>query len=157
MTTITVTKDGTGKLCGFSEKDKRAYARFRKLIEKLESGELFTLDYWFPRNPKLHRKHFAMLAVIFDAQERFEDSEQMRMWLQIGAGHCVYVPGQDGEICAIPKSIAWSKMDDAEFEAHHQAVKDFLRTEHARAFLWPHLSVWNSIDMAETILAEFDS
>lgn len=157
MTTIIVTKDETGKLCGFGERHRKAYARFKKALDKLEYGELLTLDFWFPRNGRLHRKHFAMLAVIFDAQERFEDSEQMRMWLQIGAGHCEYVPGHDGEICAIPKSIAWSKLDDAEFEAHHQAVKDFLRTAHARSFLWPHLSEENSMDMVDTILAEFDS
>lgn len=156
MTTIIVTKNERGKLCGFGEKHQKSYARFRKAIDNLEYGELLTLDFWFPRNARRHRKHFAMLAVIFDAQERFDDSEQMRMWLQIGAGHCEYVPGMDGEICAIPRSIAWSKMDDAEFEAHHRAVKDFLRTEHARAFLWPHLSEAQSHEMVETILREFD-
>lgn len=156
MTTIVVTKDDTGKLTGFGEKHRKAYARFRKVIDELQPGELFTLDYWFPRNRKFHGKHFIMLTKIFDAQERFENEDALRMWLQIGAGHCEYVPGKHGSLIAIPKSIAWSQMDDVDFESHHREVKKFLRDKHARSFLWPHLSDQASYDMVEAILMEFE-
>lgn len=156
MSAITVTKDETGKLRGFTEKDQRAYARFKKRIDGLEIGELFTLDTWFPRNGKFHRKHFAMLAAIYDAQEQFETSEKLRMWLEVGAGHCDFVPGPKGRMVAIPKSISYNAIDDAEFDDHHRKVKDFLRGEHARGYLWPHLRPEQTYDMVETLLAEFE-
>ncbi len=53
MSTITVTRDKEGKLVGAGEKDTKAYSRFRQMIVDLEPGDLFTLDYWLPRNPLL--------------------------------------------------------------------------------------------------------
>lgn len=156
MTTITVVKDDRGKLMGFTDKDKKAYRRFKKLLDDLGEGELFTLDYWFPREGWRHRKHFAMLAAIFDAQETFVDSEQLRMWLQVGAGHCEFVPGPHGKPVAIPKSIAYNAIDDAELADHHEKVKDFLRSDHARRFLWPHLAPAQTSETIETILGEFE-
>jgi hypothetical protein len=170
MTTMTVVKDDTGKLRGFTAKDQRAYSRFKKLLDALGQGEIFTLDYWFPREGWRHRKHFAMLALIFDAQEQFADPEQMRLWLQVGAGHCEFVPlaspkraqvgallAAPATIVAIPKSIAYSAMDDAEFTDHHEKVKAFLRSEHAQRFLWPHLAPAETMNTVETILYEFEN
>lgn len=156
MSTITVTKDDTGRLTGFTDKDKRAYGLFKKAIEELVPGELFTLDTWFPRNAKLHRLHFAMLATIYDAQEQYAEADALRMWLQVGAGHCTYAPGPGGKAVAIPKSIAFNKLDDADFADHHAKVKDFFRSERARRFLWPHLTDEQTYDMVETLLAEFE-
>lgn len=73
MTTIVITKDDRGKLVGLGEKDKKAYARFRKKLDKLEPGEILTLDHWFPRHGKFHRLHFVMINAIYDAQEQFFD------------------------------------------------------------------------------------
>ena len=155
MATITITKHGDGKIHGATEKDRKAYARFSSRIRDLEPGELFTLDCWFPRNPKLHGLHFAMLATIFDAQEQFADPDQLRTWLQVGAGHCEFVPGPTGRMVAIPKSISFRSIDDADFQAHHEAVKDFLRTDHARRFLWPHLGDEQTAEMVDVILSGF--
>ena len=156
MATITITKHGDGKIHGATEKDRKAYARFSSRIRDLEPGELFTLDCWFPRNPKLHGLHFAMLATIFDAQEQFADPDQLRTWLQVGAGHCEFVPGPTGRMVAIPKSISFRSIDDADFQAHHEAVKDFLRTDHARRFLWPHISDAQTAEMVDAILSGFE-
>jgi hypothetical protein len=157
VTTITVTRNDEGKIVGAGEKDKKAYAAFAAKLHALEPGELFTLDCWFPRNPKLHGLHFAMLTAIFDAQEQFADPDQLRAWLQVGAGHCEFVPGPTGKMVALPKSISFKAMDDAEFQAHHEAVKDFLRTPYATRFLWPHLSDSDQATMVDTLLAEFQS
>jgi hypothetical protein len=157
VSTITVTKNEYGKLDGFTEKDKRAYALFRKAILELEPGELFTLETWFPREGWRHRKHFAMLAAVYDAQETFQDSEQLRMWLQVGAGHCDFVPGPDGQMVAIPKSIKFSAIDDADFADHHEKVKAFLRSERARRYLWPHLDDAQTHETVEILLGEFET
>lgn len=155
MSSIVVTKDERGRLVGAGEKHQRAYAKFRKTLEQLTAGELFTISAWFPRSGKFHRMHFAMLAAIYDAQEQFEDVEQLRMWAEVGAGHCTFVPGPTGRMVAIPKSIAYDKLDDAEFADHHEAVKRFLRSARAQSFLWPHLSPEDAGSMVEAILEEF--
>lgn len=156
MTTLIVTKLEDGKLGGFTEKDKRAYRRFKKLIDDLAMGELFTLRFWVPRAPKFHRLHFGMLGSLFESQEQFVDADEMRMWLQVGAGHCEFVPGPKGKVVALPKSIAFDKLDDIEFGEHHAKVKDFLRSEHAQAFLWGHLDKAKRAEMVEDILREFE-
>ena len=156
MSDIVITKDDTGKLRGVGEKHGKAYARFRKLIEEMEPGEIMTLSCWFPRNPKLHGLHFAMLAALFDRQEQFADPDQMRYWLHVGAGHCEFVPGPKGRMVAIPKSISWKSLDDADFSDHHNKVKDFLRTEHARRFLWPLMGDAEAAGMVDDLLAEFE-
>lgn len=157
MVDIVVTKDSDGKLRGVGEKHDKAYQRFKSRLSELEPGELLTISHWFPRNPKLHGLHFVMLTALFDRQEQFADPDQLRMWLQVGAGHCEFVPGPTGRMVAIPKSINFKSVDDADFATHHEAVKDFLRTEHARRFLWPHLSDEQTAAAIDELLAEFQS
>lgn len=156
MTTITVTKDETGKLVGLGDKDRKAYARFKRVIEDLQPGEMFTLQTWFPRDGWRHRKHFSMLAGMFDAQEQFDDPDKFRMWVQVGAGWCDFVPGPTGRMVAIPKSIAYDKIDDADFTEHHEAVKRFFRSDRAQSFLWPHLTPMQASEMVESIIRPFE-
>lgn len=156
MTTITVTRDDKGKLTGFGEKDRRAYARFRKMLEAIQPGEIFQLDYWFPRHGAFHRLHFAMLAAILDAQEQFDDIDKLRYWLTVGAGDVDFYPGPTGRMVAIPRSINYRKMDDEDFRDHHERVKAFLRSPHAQTFLWPHLPPDQAAEMVESVLAQFE-
>lgn len=156
MTTITLVKTDTGKVAGHGEKNARAWAKFKKVMSELEPGELLSISTWFPRNKKLHGLHFALLAALFEAQEQFEDPDRMRMWLHVGAGLCDFLPGPTGRMVAVPKSIAWDKLDDADFQAHHEAVKAFMRGERAQMFLWPHLPPGQAADMVETVLLEFE-
>jgi hypothetical protein len=156
MTTMTITRDDTGKLTGAGEKDKKAYAAFRRKVEALEPGECYQLTVWFPRNQKLHGLHFALLAAVFDNQEQFADLDQLRMWLQVGAGHADFLPGPTGKMVAIPRSISFRAIDDQDFADHHEKVKDFLRSGHAKAFLWPHIKPQEQDAIVDSILAQFD-
>lgn len=144
-----------GELAGFSDKDKKAYAKVLKEIGKLEPGELCTIQYFVPRNPKFHRLHFAMLKAIFDAQEIFLNPDSLRAWLYIGAGLCDFMAGPDEQMVAIPKSIAWDRMDDNEFSEHHEMLMSFLFDVRCYMQLWPHLSPESAYEMMETQLLEF--
>ena len=57
---------------------------------------------------------------------------------------------------AIPKSIAWSKLDEADFETHHNAVLEFVRSDHFQRFLWPHMSPAQAHDLVESIFSQFE-
>lgn len=156
MASVLVMKNAEGKLEGFGERGARAYNRFLADVRKLEMGELLAFSYKAPRSGPFHRRHFKMLDVFFQSQEYFSDEYAFRKWGEMGAGHCAWVPGPDGQMQAVPKSIDYESLDDIEFRPIHMAVKDFLRSERARSTLWPHLTdhaTWETVDM---LLMEFE-
>lgn len=156
MPTVTITRNDEGKIVGIDEKDVRAYAKLKRMLETLTPKESLTLKFWVPRSPRFHRYHFAVLNAVFNAQERFDDPEDMRKWIEVGSGHCHFVPGPTGGLVAIPLSIAYEKLDDMEFREHHEAVKRFLRTTHATRFLWSNLDDKRGFEMIESILSSSD-
>jgi hypothetical protein len=156
MANVILVKDEQGRLTGLGEKGARAWAKFRSTIESLVVGETIEFSWWAPRSPQFHRLHFAMLGAFFEAQDQFQDFEAFRMWVQVGAGFCDLLPGPKGKPVAIPRSIAWRKLDDNDFAEHHLEVVKFLRTEYVPRFLWPWLSDREGMEMVESILREFD-
>lgn len=156
MSTVIVVKDDRGHLAGFGEKGERAYARFLSAVRQLEPGEMLSFTYRVPRSPGFHRRHFVMLRAFFDSQEQFGDEHQFRKWAEVGAGYADFLPGPKGRMVALPKSIAYEALDDEEFRDVHHAVMAFLRSEHARRFLWGHLTEQQTYDMVEAIMGEFE-
>lgn len=153
MGTIIITRGDDGKIDGLGEKDKLAYARFGKRLKELATGDCMTISTWFDRNPKLHGLHFSILTSAFDAQEQFSTLEGFRHWVACGAGHCVYAPGPQGKMVAIPLSVSWTALDDSEFADYHKRAIAFLQSERATSFLWPHLSAEDQSEMIEGILS----
>lgn len=154
MPTVTLISTPDGKLAGLTAKDDSAYQRFIARIRAL-GGSCITFSWKEPRSGRYHRRHFAMLAALFEAQEQFADADQFRKWLEVGAGFCDFVPGPKGRMVALPKSISYDRLDQVEFEEVHGAVMSFIYSEHCRRFLWPHLSDGESWDMIESALGEF--
>lgn len=156
MSEVVLYKDESGKLAGLGEKGGRAWAKFQALVRSLEIGETLKFSYWAPRSPGMHRRHFVILAQVYEHQDQFVDEHKFRMWVQVGAGFCDLYPGPHGKPVAVPHSIAWDKLDDADFAEHHAAVIGFLRSTHATRFLWPMLDDKAGDDMINTLLREFD-
>lgn len=156
MSKVILRIDERGKLAGLDEKNERAYARFRSKLGKLQPGQTLAFEFRIPRSERFHRLHFVMLTAFFKCQEVFTDSERMRKWLEVGAGHCDFVPGPAGDLVALPRSISYESLDDAEFHEVHESVKAFLRMPHAYRFLWPHLDDERGEGMVESILSEFE-
>lgn len=155
MTTITILRDDEGHLVGATDKDRRAYAAFTKQLTELTPGEMLTISVWFPRNPRLHRLHFAMLNELLQQQEQFEDIDHFRKWLSIGAEHCEFMPGPKGKMIAIPLSISWDELDDAGFQEYHEKVVAFLRSKYATRLLWPTMSDSDAATRMADLLSEF--
>lgn len=156
MTQIAIAKNDAGALEGLTPEDHKAWLKLWTEIEGLGAGEFLTLEYWFPRNPKLHRLHFEIIGRLFDCQERFATPKGLRGWLYVGAGHCELVPGLDGQTVAIPKSIAWSEIDDVDFQRVHVAMIEFIRGEHCRRVLWPRLQDEITWELVEVFLEQFE-
>ena len=144
-----------GAIDGFSREDKSAWRRFWKRLLRLEPGEMAQAEMVFPRSGPFHRRHMKIEQSVFDAQERFNDFEMFRDWLKIGAAWVLWVPGAKGGIVPLPRSVSYAKADQAEFEAFHRAVVEFLRGPHAAPYLWKHLG-GKSHEMMAAILNEFN-
>jgi hypothetical protein len=102
-------------------------------LEKIPSGKVVKVVVTVPRNPKFHRKFFALLSVIYDCME--EDTkrelnvwtaEELRNRLKIDTGrYTLHIVGENstlpvGTCVYIPDSMAYEAMDDVEFEALYE-------------------------------------
>ena len=122
-------------LDGFGQDDKKAWRRLWKRLVNMEPGELAEVMFVVPRNPRFHRKFFALLNIGFEAWEPTltheghvveKDFEQFRVDVTILAGHYVQTWTLDGEMRLRAKSISFASMDDAEFERVYSSVADVL-------------------------------
>ncbi len=155
MPEIVVFKDEDGKLAGHGGKGERAYARFLARLRDLQQGATLAFSWREPRAARTHGFFFAFLRELFDRQETFDDVDELRAWLTVGAGYVRYVPGRDGLI-ALPQSIAFDKLDEDEFRELIHRVKQFLWDPDAYMFLWPHLSPQKAYEMVDLLRLEFD-
>ncbi len=156
MAQITLTKGQDGRLTGITDADTRRWGRFLAAVKGLAYGDTVQAEFKLPRSPGFHKRHFVILAALFDAQEQFQDADKFRQWVQIGAGFCDILPGPKGVPCAVSKSIAWENLEDADFAEHHADVMRFVREPAFCRFLWGHLSDQAQGEMVEAILSEFE-
>lgn len=145
-----------GFIDGFTRDDRRAWRRIWKRIRSMEPGELMVIDVVQPRSTPYHKRHMKIEQSVFDAQERFNNFDQFRVWLKVGAGWVDWCAGPKGGVVPIPRSISYAKADQEEFTRYHEAVIEFLRGPHAAKFLWRHLGGDGSAAMMNEILEGFD-
>lgn len=156
MPNISITKNGSNRIVGFTPADKKRYAKYVKQLTDMEPGEILEISVWFPRNSKFHRLHMRMLRTVWENQDRFDDFEAFRKWVQIGAGYYSTIPGPNGKDIDVSKSIKWNSMDEDGMSAHHLKCKEFLRGERAYLYLWPALDAEMAANLVEEFLAEFN-
>ena len=92
---------------------------------------------------------------VFQAQERIKSFEQFRLWLKLGSGFVDWMAGPRGGVVPVPRSISYKKCDEDAMRQFHDDAIEFLRTEHATRYLWPHLDAAAGESMIEAILGEF--
>lgn len=144
-----------GVVDGLGEVERRRWRRFWSWLLRLEPGELVRISTLMERSSPYHRRHFSMLQRLFESQQRFPDLEMMRYWIKVGAGWVVWAAGPKGGVVPIPKSVSYKKADQAEFEEFHSAVLDFLLTDHACKYLWPHLGERAREDAMRAIVEDY--
>ena len=90
------------------------------LFDKLSIDEVYYIEVKKVRNPRFHRKFFALLKLAYDnmpesLSERFFNPEVFRSELLIRAGHCEIYYDFDGAEKFKAKSISFETLDDIEF------------------------------------------
>lgn len=157
MSTVVLCRGTDGKLAGLGDKDQRQFAKFKRAVEALPIGETLQFDYRLPRSPKHHRLFFAKLRDLFARQETFVHEDDLRAWLTVGAGYCHFLPGTDGQLVAVPQSMNWVSLEEADFLEVHRRVDAFVWEPRARRVLWPHLGDDRSYWTVDSWRLEFDT
>jgi hypothetical protein len=152
--TVTLVRGQDGRLAGLTDKDDRGWRRFYAKIKALGES-CITFTWREPRSGPFHRFVFAQLALVFEGQDRFEDFESFLCWVKVGANHCEFLPHPERGLVAVPKSINFASLDQVEFKPISDSMFAFLRSEHARETMWPHLSESASFEMMGAILSGF--
>lgn len=145
-----------GMVDGLGDRGKRQWRRFVGGLMRLEPGEMVEIKTHKARSGPFHRRHMVIEMRVFEAQEKFEQFEQFRNWLKVGAGFCDWVPGPKGAVMPIPRSIAFDKLEEGEMQQVHADMLAFLRTPHALKTLWRHLSEPARSEMIEVVLRDFN-
>ena len=100
--------------------------------KKLKLGQTYSVEVKVARNVDFHRKYFALISYAWEfldekEADTFKTKENFRKYLEISAGHCdVIFHPRLREFVEIPKSISFSKMDNAEFSILYERVKDVI-------------------------------
>jgi Protein of unknown function (DUF1367) len=103
-------------------------------LADLHHGTTYRVELVAPRNPRFHRKLFALLRILFDAWEPppamhagipvARDFESFRDMLTILAGYHTPYFLLDGSVRLKPKSIAFARMDETTFDRLYSRVID---------------------------------
>lgn len=103
--------------------------------KKLKIGEIYKAKITIARNINFHRKYFALINCAWAYQnerttKHFKNNvECFRKTVEIAAGHCDTVYNLSLKSWVdIPKSIAFDKLKQEEFEDLYERVKDVLFT-----------------------------
>ena len=99
---------------------------------KLKLGEVYTAEIKLMRNVDFHRKYFKLISLAWEylneKQQAFiKTKDNFRKYLEVAAGHCEpFYSRKLKEWVGAPKSIAFEKMDEVEFEDLYNRIKDVL-------------------------------
>ena len=101
--------------------------------KKLKLGEVYNVDIKLSRNYRFHKKYFALINLAWEyqnerTQKHFNNSsEAFRKTVEVSAGHYEVVYSiERKEWLHVPKSIAFEKMDEAQFSDLYENVKRVL-------------------------------
>jgi len=94
--------------------------------KKIKVGEIYVYEYKKPRNLKFHRKFFALIKLLFDNQEVYQDIEDLRQDLTIAAGYYTIRQDMHGNDVPKPMSISFSSMDEHQFNNLYNDIIDVI-------------------------------
>ena len=97
----------------------------REAIRSLRNGGMFMAEIKRTRNPRHHRKLFALLNIVLQNQEHYKSTDHLLGACKLATGHVDMVRTKRGDV-AIPKSIAFHAMGQDEFEKFYDAAIDWV-------------------------------
>ena len=105
---------------------KIAYDSDYETAKKIKVGEPYEFEFKNVRNLKFHKKFFALINMVFQNQEIYQNIDHLRKDLTIAAGFYDSRANLDGEEIKEPKSISFANMDNDQFSEFYNAVIDVI-------------------------------
>ena len=105
---------------------KVAYNSDYDKIKKLKVGEEYQCEVKQPRNLKFHKKFFALVNMLFENQEIYNNPDRLRKDLIIEAGLYDEWADFQGVMQREAKSISFAKMTENEFSELYSKVIDVI-------------------------------
>lgn len=91
---------------------------------KIKVGEYLECDVKKKRNYKFHKKYFALINLVFDNQEKYDNIEELREDLtKVSGFYTVRTDLQGNEVLKVD-SISFSKMDEFRFNDIYSKTLD---------------------------------
>jgi len=103
---------------------KLAYNSDYELAKKVPLNEPIVFEWSKPRNLKFHKKFFALLNMVYENQEQYNNIEHLRKDLTISAGYYDLRFNIEGVEVQEAKSISFASMDDLEFSDFYNRIVD---------------------------------
>lgn len=97
-------------------------------VSKISIGDVVRADIKRPRNTRQHRLYWALLGAVADNLPDDVTAEVLHDVVKLRTGHYTVVRTRRGEV-QIPGSIAFGKMDQAEFDAFFERVLKLMDTD----------------------------
>jgi hypothetical protein len=92
-----------------------AYDEDKEKLKRVKVGEIVEVTYKKPRNIKFHKLYFALIQMVFDNTEIFDNKDDLRYWLTMKAGFYEEIKTPNGMLYTA-KSIKFESMDELEFK-----------------------------------------
>ena len=112
---IWLIKTGKGYFIPFQDSDY-------EIAQRIPAGEENCFTYKHVRLPSFHRKYFALIKLAYENQDHYKDQYVFRKVLEMRAGYHELVITEKGKELYLPKSIAYSEIDQADFEKLYDGV-----------------------------------
>ena len=94
---------------------KVAYDSDYEKLKRIKAGDLLECEIKKPRNYKFHRKYFALINMLFQNQEKYNNIDHLRHDLTIEAGYYDIRTNLKGNEVIQAKSISFASMKEDEF------------------------------------------
>lgn len=95
----------------------------------LKEGKFVLVTATHPRSLPHHRLFFAMIRKIARATPTPLDEDALRDYITVKAGHVKTIPLAFGKTYQAPASIAWDKMDQADFRKFFDRAVEIILTD----------------------------
>lgn len=112
-----------------------AYDSDYKAVKAIPEGDILTIDISLERNPKFHRKFFALVKLLYEhlpeeVTDKYPDPETFRrQYLFYRCGVTEEIEDWQGGRHIVPKSISWGAMDEVEFREVYERIMNIMVRE----------------------------
>ena len=108
----------------FDNSFKVAYESDYEKLKKIKAGKTVKCKISMPRNVMFHRKFFALINMVYQNQERYNNLDDLREQLTIEAGYYKTVENIQGQPQKKALSISFASMTQDSFDDLYSKVLD---------------------------------